>query len=81
LDGSVALIDTFFADHRDCQRHRTSVECGWQVVRDDRGRLLQLATFGSDDRASGKKVSQTVQLDEQAARDLLRILNEFFRVS
>lgn len=77
----MALIDSFFPDKRYCQRHRTSVECGWQIVHDDRGRLLQLATFGSEDRASAKKVSQTVQLDERAARELLRILRDFVHES
>ena len=73
----MAVISGFFHDDRACARHRKKVECGWQIVKDSRGDLLQLATFGSDDRQSEKKVSQTVQLDRTAARQLLDVLKNF----
>jgi 5-methylcytosine-specific restriction protein B len=40
--------------------------------------LLQLSTYGSDERQSDKKVSQTLQLDEVAARELVEIISRVF---
>jgi hypothetical protein len=73
----MAIIRELFQDKRTCSRHMSEVECGWQVITDPAGDLLQLATFGSDTRKSHKKVSQTVQLDRDSARQLLGILQDF----
>jgi hypothetical protein len=73
LAGGVAVIREFFQSKGPAREHPTEVECGWQVVVDSR-RLLQLSTYGSDQRAREKKVSQTLQLDEARARELLEIL-------
>jgi hypothetical protein len=53
-------------------------DCGYQVVESTSGRLLQLSTFGSDSRASEPKVSQTIQLDERRAGELVRIIREVY---
>lgn len=58
-EASVALVTEFFPDKANSKRHPTKVECGWQVITEPDGPLLQLSTYGSDDRAAGKKVSQT----------------------
>ena len=48
--------------------HPTVVECLHQITRDEKGtKLLHLTTFGSDQRASQHKSSQSLQLDEGAA--------------
>jgi 5-methylcytosine-specific restriction protein B len=44
----------------------------------DGKRLLQLSTFGSDDRRSESKVSQTIQIDEAMAKELSKVLAEVF---
>lgn len=58
--------------------HPTEVDCEYAVVNGYGERLLSLSTFGSDQRASRRKVSQTLQLDRKAARDLLGIVEEAF---
>lgn len=59
--------------------HPTEVDCGWQVVTAAGGeRLLQLSTYGSDKRASEPKVSQTLQLDREAALRLRAIIDQTF---
>lgn len=54
--------------------HPTTVDCHYQVVASEDGTLLHLSTFGSDDRASAMKSSQTLQLDEKVAGKLLNVL-------
>lgn len=54
------------------------VECGWSTFEVEGRRLLQLDTYGSDDRAMPGKTSQSVQLDEEAARTLVGLLRETF---
>lgn len=60
------------------REHPTEVDCTYQVIHGQRERLLQLSTYGSDDRQSQPKVSQTLQIDRQHAADLVRILRETF---
>lgn len=74
----MARVTMFFRTTARSHRHPTEVECGYQVVNDERGRLLQLSTYGSDSRQSEKKVSQTIQLDSSAITELKRILEETF---
>ena len=75
----MAVVKEFFQDiARNAKRHPTVVECGWQVVRDGNETLLQLSTYGSDQRASGKKVSQTLQFDREALSDLIKIARDTF---
>ena len=42
--------------------------------------LLQLSTFGSDQRASEPKVSQTIQFDRAAAARLKDLIEETFEL-
>jgi hypothetical protein len=59
--------------------HKTEVDCFYNVVKSDDGtKLLHLSTFGSDDRASKPKSSQSIQIDGQIARQLVAILLETF---
>lgn len=74
----MAVVKEFFQDIANAKRHPTVVECGWQVVRDGNETLLQLSTYGSDQRASGKKVSQTLQFDREALSDLIKIARDTF---
>lgn len=59
--------------------HRTEVDATYQFIEDGDGNiLLHLATYGSDQRVSEKKVSQTLQLDKKTALQLTRIIIERF---
>ncbi|ARK04282.1 hypothetical protein B8281_05535 [Cellulosimicrobium sp. TH-20] len=60
-------------------RHPTEVDCLWFDFLDEGGgRVLQLATLGSDQRQSKPKVSQTIQLSADASRELARIIGRLF---
>lgn len=74
---AMARITEFFKTTGTARPHPTQVECGWQVIEGEQT-LLQLSTYGSDHRMSNKKVSQTLQLDRERARELLRIIRSAF---
>ncbi|KQQ08454.1 hypothetical protein ASF46_14215 [Rathayibacter sp. Leaf296] len=62
--------------------HSTEVDCTYQEVASEDGtKYIHLSTFGSDDRVSGPKSSQTLQLDEKAARELIEVLIRTFRLN
>lgn len=54
--------------------HRTAVDCGYATVQTRLGRYLQLETYGSDERQIPGKVSQTLQLDRDRCRELLKLM-------
>lgn len=56
----------------------TPVVCGWRVVTANRRRVVQLDTYGSNDRQLAGKTSQTLQLDEEHAAALIGILRTAF---
>ncbi|MEU9831682.1 hypothetical protein AB0D67_09070 [Streptosporangium sp. NPDC048047] len=74
----MARIREFFRITRNTGAHPTEVECGYQVIFTKDGNLLQLSTYGSDSRQSEKKTSQTLQLDRERAKELLKIIKEAF---
>ena len=59
--------------------HHSEVDCFYNVVdTPDGARLLHLSTFGSDQRQSTPKSSQSIQIDEQIARELITLLEMTF---
>jgi hypothetical protein len=74
----MARVRSFGRSTQDVRPHPTQVDCEHQVIDDGTQRLLHLSTFGSDERASERKSSQSLQLDERAARELVEILAEAF---
>ncbi len=74
----VARVRKFFQASADSKAHPTEVDCGWSVVNAPGERLLQLSTYGSAQRQSQPKVSQTIQLDQEAAEDLVRLITKAF---
>lgn len=59
--------------------HPTEVDCYYQnVAAPDGTRYLHLSTFGPDNRRSGPKSSQSIQLDEDAARRLVAVIRDVF---
>ncbi len=60
-------------------RPRSLVDCEYQVVTTKTGeRLLNLSTFGSDDRVSGPKTSQSIEIDEEMAAALVAVIRATF---
>lgn len=74
----MAVVRSFFATPAHGTRHPTQVDCGYSVLEDDSGTVIQLSTYGSDRRQSQPKVSQTLQIDRQRAEELVRILRGAF---
>lgn len=59
--------------------HPTEVDCEVRRVSPvEGGVLLQLSTFGSADRVSEPKVSQTIQLDREAALVIHALIADTF---
>jgi hypothetical protein len=76
---AVALIKTFTPSGVSNKgRVHGEVECGYAIFESEGNRYLQLDTYGSADRVIPGKVSQTVQLDESAAKELLRLIRHAF---
>lgn len=54
------------------------VSASYTVFEKDGRKYFQLDTYGRDDRENPEKISQSIQLDEETARYLVRLLiNEF----
>jgi hypothetical protein len=74
----MAKIIGFQATALNSRAHPTEVICGHQVINSGDDRLLQLSTFGSAERRSEYKVSQTLQIDQRRATELIQILAAAF---
>lgn len=74
----MARIREFFQTQVSSKPHPTAVECGYQRISTPAGDLLQLSTYGSDNRRSEKKTSQTLQLDRERAAELVELIYETF---
>lgn len=57
------------------QVHPSEVDCFWQVLYSSDGqKLIHLTTFGSSDRVSPPKSSQSLQLTRAMAEELMKVL-------
>jgi hypothetical protein len=74
----VALLRDFARIEKETNRVHESVECGWTRFEQDGRVYLQLDTYGSSGRKIPGKVSQSIQLDEGAARELDGIIRQTF---
>lgn len=64
---------------QDVKVHPTEVDCFHQVITAADGtRLLHITTFGSDQRRSDPKSSQSLQIDEARACELIGIIQTAF---
>jgi hypothetical protein len=75
----MALIAKF--EERDIGNGRVHepVDCGYRAFSVQGARvILQLETYGRSTRVQPGKVSQSIQLDEDAAGELIRILRRSF---
>ena len=59
-------------------RHRTETRCEIATGWDGDTKLVQINTYGSENRERTEHASQTIQLSRQAAEQLVRILREEF---
>ena len=75
----MARLRGFAKGTQNVRAHPTEVDCFWQVITAAGGtRLLHLTTFGSDHRRSGPKSSQSLQLDEATAHELMALIRATF---
>lgn len=75
----MARIGDVIHGNQDVRLHPTTVNCYWQVViAEDGQRLLHLSTFGSSERQSKPKSSQSMQIDEKVAQTLVDLFISTF---
>jgi hypothetical protein len=78
-ENEVALIRGFSpAGYGNRGRVHGEVDCGFTVFEVGARSYLQLDTYGSSTRAVPGKTSQSIQLDERAARELKRLIERTF---
>jgi hypothetical protein len=80
-EGVIALarIRSLQRGTQDVHPHPSEVDCFYQVVQTNTGtKLLHLTTFGSDARQSAAKSSQSLQIDESTAAELLQVIYEVY---
>lgn len=59
-------------------RLHSSVQCGFKIFSAAGAPILQLDTYGSDQRKFTGKISQSIQLDRKGAEELVAILERAF---
>lgn len=74
----MARVRLFAQSIQTVRVHPTEVDCEYAIVDDGVAHLLHLSTFGSDDRKSDRKSSQSLQLDLERARELVDIIRRAF---
>ena len=74
----MARIDRFEERPLDPKRIHEGVVCGYRAVTVEGQVILQLETYGSPGRKMPDKVSQSIQLDESAARQLKALIDRAF---
>lgn len=75
----MALISEFEVVSKQSSKVHKPVRCGYcSFLGDDHKRYLLLETYGSEDRQMPDKVSQSIELDEQGARQLMAIIRQEF---
>ena len=74
----MALVTKFVHRPGSAAGYRSEVECGYRIVSSAGGALLHLETYGSSRRAIPGKISQSLQLDREGARELRRLIDQAF---
>jgi hypothetical protein len=75
----MALIRRFEKKHMDRNSLHEEIEATYTVFERDGRKLIQVDSYGRDDRAIPGKKSQTFQLDREGAEALFQILKTEFR--
>ena len=75
----MALVKTIARTIKERFTIHQTVDCGASIFTGNDGRrILQLDTFGTSGRQITGKMSQSLQFDEQSAKDLLNLIREAF---
>lgn len=74
----MARIRSIASGTQSIRPHETEVDCFYSLVDNGSETLLHLSTFGSDDRKTAPKSSQSIQIDEAIARQLVELLVSTF---
>lgn len=75
----MARVRSLAQGNQAIRAHESEVDCFYNVIdRPDGTRLLHLSTFGSDHRQSKPKSSQSIQIDEHVAQELISLLTTTF---
>lgn len=75
----MARVVAWEVGFQDIRPHSSEVTCFTQAISGIVGEpLLHLSTFGSKDRQSAPKSSQSLQLDYENAQELVRVLVKVF---
>ena len=74
----MALVGSFREVTTERDALHDPVECGWRRFRFEGTLILQLDTYGRPGRKLEGKVSQSIQLDEAGAGELLRLIKMTF---
>jgi hypothetical protein len=75
----MARVRSLAQGNQAIRAHETEVDCFYNVLNQPDGtRLLHLTTFGSDYRQSRPKSSQSIQINEDIARELISLLEATF---
>jgi hypothetical protein len=74
----MALIRRFVEKPHGSITWRSEVDCGFTIGHRDDRRVLHLETYGSGSRQIPGKVSQSLEIDEAGARELIRVLRRAF---
>jgi hypothetical protein len=74
----MALLLGFTRIEKESNRAHEAVDCGWTRFEQNGLVYLQLDTYGRRGRKIPGKVSQSIQLDKAAARELSRIISQTF---
>lgn len=74
----MARVKGFEEGGQELSLHKSEVICYFQTLASPDGTVLHLSTFGSSDRQSKPKSSQSLQLDQVAAIELMEVLMNAF---
>jgi hypothetical protein len=75
----MALITSIGLITKERQKLHGPTRCDASTFQTDDGKtVLQLDTYGSEDREFTDKVSQSIQFDEAAAAQLLQLIRDTF---
>lgn len=72
----VTEITEATTEHR--SRPHSTCTAGWRLSERDGARVLQLDTYGSPQRKDTGTISQSLQLDAERARELVKIIRQAF---
>jgi len=74
----MAYITEFFESKSGGSSQHSTCSCGWKIAERGGQRVLQLDTYGSDARKDQGTVSQSIQVDQEHALELIGLLQRTF---